>query len=204
MTTMAHPALSIGIEAQNFFKVLSLIDRTILPRRLFLANDTAELVLAVARQRASLEGKQTEADAATPKSLADAIARLCAFGRSVTHRLETASPRRSAHLGFPAIAIVNALSEGAVPGEYRFSRNGWPLAAPAGSSFTGLTAAVRIASAMSRWQQRHGDMVEPPLLLLAVLEGLPGAVSISVEDGLTVTTTPPEQLGQFVSRWPNR
>ena len=96
MTIMAHPALSIGIEAQNLFKVLSLIDRTILPRRLFLANDTAELVLVVARQRASLEGRQTEADAATAKGLANAIARLCTFGHSVTHRLETASPRRSA------------------------------------------------------------------------------------------------------------
>lgn len=201
---MAHPALSIGIEAQNLFKVLSLIDRTILPRRLFLANDTAELVLVVARQRASLEGRQTEADAATAKGLANAIARLCTFGHSVTHRLETASPRRSTDAGFPAIAIVNALSEGAAPSQYRFSRDGWPLAAPAGSSFTGLTAAVRIASAMSRWQERHSGLMEAPMLLLAVSEGLPGAVSISIEDGLTVTTTPPGQLGQFVSRWPNR
>ena len=114
------------------------------------------------------------------------------------------SPRRSANPGFAAIAIVNALSEGAPPGQYRFSRTGWPLAAPAGSSFTGLTAAARVASVMSRWRERHGDMLEQPMLLLAVSEGLPGAVSISVEDSLTVTTTPPAQLGQLISRWPNR
>ena len=207
---MAASAALPDIQAQNFFKVLSLIDRTVLPRRLTLTNGASSLVLTVARQCASLTDTGMDTPSGSLEGVAAAIVHLCAGGRPISHRLEPSSRRGSEPAGFPAIAIVHAQAGHVSPDEagktrhYLFAKTGWPLALPANASFTAFRAAARIAWTISRWEDRHGGKLSPPMLILAVSEEISEGLSVSVEGGLTVTTTPPAQLGHLVSRWRNR
>ncbi len=206
MTGASAPSL----DAQNFLKVLSLIDRTILPRRLFLFNGAARLVLVAARQRASLVDVTAGKHVSSLESVAAAISRLCIAGHPLAYRLEPVSAGPSAAAGYPAIAIVNA--QGPAAGQddaddmkhYRFTKGGWPLAAPANASVASLAAAARIAWAMSGWQGLGNGKLEPPALVLAISDALPDDVSVSVDGGVTITSAPPTYLGQLVSRWRSR
>ena len=189
------------LEAQNFLRVLGLIDRTILPRRVFLTNGRANLVLIVARSGASLDNPRSAGQSL--EGLTKAITRFCASGRPVSYRLEPASRAPSGHA---AIAIVNAQDLAERPGEnrivrqYSFTKNGWPLATPPRASFASLMGAAHIARAMASWDARNGNSAEPTLIL-AISDGLTEDMSVSLDDRLTITTTPPAQLGRIVSRW---
>jgi len=197
-----NPASDLG--ARNFLKVLGLIDRTVLPRRLLLSNGITGLVLIAARGCALLDGRDARSSGASLTDLSAAIVRLCSGGRPVTYRVEPVAPASSAPAGHSAVAIVNAQAPSAAVGEedgYRFTPGGWPMAAPEKASFAALDAAARIAEAMARWE---GLDAEGPALILAVGDGAPVPLSVTLQGGLTITTTPPAHLGQIISRWRNR
>jgi hypothetical protein len=196
-----------AIGADNFFKVLGLIDRTIIPRRLVLSNGAADLALLVARQRAVLDGAHSDGRSNSLEITAAAIARFCAAERHVEHQLE---PIPRAPAGYSAIAIVNA-QDGTRLGEnadgarhYRFAKDGWPLAAPSDANLTSLATAMQLAQAMRGWRGSVVEQLKTPTLLVAISEELVEDVSISAGDSLTVATTPPAQLGRIISRWRNR
>jgi hypothetical protein len=207
---MATGVSSSGVDAQTFLKVLSLIDRTILPRRLLLTNGSARLALVVARQRASLADAKGGIRQCTEETLASMITRLCIAGAQMAYRLEPISPAPPADAGFAAMTLVNAQDMSEAPDDsldvnhYRFSKTGWPLAAPAQASVASLEAAARLAWAMAGWQGRHGDKLKSQTLILAISEALPHDLSVSVAGDVTITSTPPAMLGRLVSRWRNR
>lgn len=192
-----------GLAAQNFLRVLSLIDRTILARRVFLSNGSAKLVLVIARQAASLEIPRPDGPFHALESMAAAITGFCTAGRAITYRMEPAS---HAPAGHAAIAIVNAQDPAAGGTQprgaprYCFGKDGWPLEAPPQASFAALEAAALIARTMASWQGFHPQGAGPALVV-AVADGLAQEMSVCVEGGFTLTTTPPAQLGQIVSRW---
>jgi hypothetical protein len=187
-----------GGAARNFMKVLELINRTILPRRLSLSNGTTWLVLIAARQQAWMESAGTHSAA----DVAKAITNLCAPGDPVRWGIEALETEPKGQ-GHSAIAIVNAqagtaLTLDGVVADYRFRDDGWPLVAPTGATFASLNAASRIAAAMSRWTpEAKGEGTT----LFALAEGLPQAVSVAIDGGPAIISTPPGQLGQIVSRW---
>ena len=191
---------SPGNGAESFLKILGLIDRTILPRRIFLANGEARLVLQVARGRAVLDVSPDQRGDASA-GIAAAIAQFCMAGLYMTHRVEPAS---RAPAGFSSIAIVNAQGRNGSPEDgwhYRFSDDGWPLTAPPGASFSSLEAAARIVRAMLRWRSASGELLQQRALIVAIAEGLPREASIIIGDTFAVAATQPAQLGQVVSRW---
>jgi hypothetical protein len=197
-----NPASDLG--ARNFLKVLGLIDRTVLPRRLLLSNGISGLALIAARGCALLDGRDARSAGASLPDLSAAIKRLCSGGRPVTYRVEPVATALSAPAGHSAVAIVNAQESLGTVGEeegYRFAPGGWPLAVPAKASFAALDAAARIAEAMARWEGLDAD---GPALILAVGDGAPAPLSVSLQGGLTITTTPPAHLGQIISRWRSR
>jgi hypothetical protein len=196
------PASDLG--ARNFLKALGLIDRTVLPRRLLLSNSVTGLALIAARGCALLDRRDARSSGSSLTDLSAAIIRLSAAGRPVTYRVEPVAAASSAPAGHSAVAIVNAQGASGAVGEeegYRFAPGGWPLAAPAKASFAALDAAARIAEAMARWEGLDAD---GPALILAVGDGAPAPLSVSLQGGLTITTTPPAHLGQIISRWRNR
>ena len=194
--------------AENFLRVLGLIDRTVLPRRLVLSNGgSGELVLLAARQCAALEGGASAVDGGSAEDVAAVIARFCASADGITHHVE---PLAQAPAGYGVAAIVNAqpwagpdAREGAGR-RFRFSAQGWPLAAPSGATFTALEAASRMARAMAGWRSRRKGLLDGPALLVAVSEDLGEEVSIAIDGGLALTAAAPAQLGRIVSRWRNR
>jgi len=200
-----NPASDLG--ARNFLKVLGLIDRTVLPRRLLLSNGVAGLALIAARGCALLDRRDARSSGSSLADLSAAIIRLCAAGRPVTYRVEPVAAAPSAPAGHSAVAIVNAQepsAPSAAVGEgegFRFAPGGWPIAAPAKACFAALDAAARIAEAMARWEGLDAD---GPALILVVGDGAPAPLSVSLQGGLTITTTPPAHLGQIISRWRSR
>jgi hypothetical protein len=205
---MTASPLVPGLDARNYLQVLSLIDRTILPRRLLLTNGSLRLVLTAARQRAWLEDEGGGQIIAVER-LAAAIARLCTAGRPIACRMEAAVSAPSPDAGFAPVAIVNAqerpeLHDGPDRKQYRFTASGWPVAAPPAATFASLAAAARIAWTLSGWKAKSSGRLEPPMLLLAISEGFPETLSVSVEGGVAVTSTPPAHLGRLVSGWRQR
>jgi hypothetical protein len=204
---MATGDSSPAIGAENFLKILGLIERTILPRRLLLFNGVADLVLLAARQRASIGGERSEAKLASVESTAAAIAHFCAAGKPITCRVEAVA---RAPTGYSPVAILNAQGKAGAQGmgggsrHYHFAADGWPLSAPSDAAFASLAAAARIARAMRSWRALSGGPPDMPTLIIATSETLTEDVSVSIGETFTVATTPPAQLGQIVSRWRNR
>jgi hypothetical protein len=201
---------SASIHAQNYLKILGVINRTILPRRILLANGTARLSLLAARQCATLDEAGGDPEAGSLDHLAGSLAHLCAKDFPVTYKVEPLAVPVADFTGFPAIAIVNAQHS---PGEpravpdpkiYRFAKSGWPLSAPANATFASLAAAARIAWAISGWQGLQDEKMPPPTLILAISDALKDELSVSVEGEVTITSTPPASLGRLVAGWRNR
>lgn len=199
-----------SVEAQNFLKVLKLIDRTILPRRLFLTSDTGQLVLVAEQQCAALESDRASIHLSSLESVTAAIEQLCASGRPLTYSVEPISPAPAAQPKFSAIAIVNAQTclatgqDGQDPGNFRFAKNGWPLMAPPEAPYASLEAATRIAWAMSGWQRLPLEKGDAPVLILAVSDSLDEDLSVSIEGDVAIVATPPSLLGRLILRWRDR
>lgn len=198
-----------GVPVQNFLKVLSLIDRTIIGRRISLRSGKTELVLRVARQFASLEQTGTAADTNSVEHVLAALIPLCRQECPITYHLEPCPEAFGRDEGVSATALVNAQMQESAEGindppkQYNFTKDGWPLSVPPDSSYASLEAAARIAFAMSGWEGLHDGKLKPPTLILAISDDFPEDISVSVDGAVTITSTPPSLLGHFVSRWRN-
>jgi hypothetical protein len=193
--------------AQNFLKVLTVIDRTILPRKVLIGSGSDSLALMVSRQRAFRPEWRNPAASGLLQGLAASIVEICQRPRPVAIRVEPASARPVEGMGFTAIEIVNGQERRPDEGEaielrnYRFGENGWPLAAAPGSSMAMLMAAAGFASALSAWQGRHRDKVVSPMLILGVSQSAMSDLSVAVGDDMVVARAGLAQLGQIVSQW---
>lgn len=195
------------VQTQNFLKILGVIDRTILPRKVTIANGPASLPLIVSRRRAfSVEWRAAAAESLV-QSLASAIAGVARGDAPVAIRVEATSAPPTDRAGFTAIEIVNGQTDGPVAEggidfhSYRFDRTGWPVSTAPESSFAMLTAAARFASDMSGWQWRHQDKVASPMLILAVSPTAAPDLSVSIGNDVVVARAGLAQLGQAVSKW---
>lgn len=206
---MVETVSQASLDAQNFLGVLGLIDRTVLARRLLLSNGSARLVMIASRRHAALPNGSSGAQEASAQNLVNAIARLCTAGRPVTYRVEPAASDLSPATGFAAVAIVNAQDRPEARDDdinihhYRFSKSGWPIAAPAKGSYASLQKAARIAWSLLNWQRQHEKALNSRTMILAVSDSLPHGISISVSETLTFVSTPSARLGQLVSLWRN-
>jgi hypothetical protein len=199
--------VSPDIQAQNFLKILGVIDRTILPRKILITSSSNSVTLMVSRRRASIPDWGEPASPERLQGLTWAIVAIAQDARPIVICLEASPPTPATAIGFTAIEIVNAQTPDAAHGDlidlqnYLFTPSGWPLAAPPGASVPTLAAVARFACAVSNWQGRHLDKVKPPMLILAVSATTTSDISVSVGQDVVVAHASPAQLGQIVSKW---
>lgn len=195
------------LRLRNFLKILGVIDRTVLPRKVLIADGPRNLALMVARQRAFRPEWREPVSAGLLQSLALAIIDIAGSDRQVEIRVEAAPAPPVEGIGVTAAQIVNGQAsspggeEGGEPLGFSFGENGWPLAVPPGASLAMLSVAAGFASAMSAWQRRHQGEVAAPMLVLGVSSAGTPEMSVSVGDGIVVARAGLAQLGQVVSQW---
>jgi hypothetical protein len=198
---------STGGHAHNFLRLLAVIDRTILPRKILIANGQDSLTLTVARQRAFIPRQGQMSSAWDLQSLALAVADICRPPQPIDIRIEASPSSAEDAIGFTAIEIVNGQTPEASPAEgvhlqdYRFTPDGWPVAAPSGGSLAALAAAARFTTAISDWQTRHQGRLQTPMLILAVSPEAASDLSVSVGKDVVVARAGSAQLGRVVSEW---
>ena len=197
----------LNIQAQNFLKILAVIDRTILPRKVLITNGSNSLTLTVSRRRASISDRAERTPLEHLQGLTSAIVAIAQHAQPIGIRFEALPQMPGKTPGFNAIEIVNAQGSDSRHGElidlqnYQFTSSGWPLIAPPTTSVAMLTVAARFALAVSNWQRRHLDEVKSPMLILAVSPTATPDISVSVGRDVVVARAGLAQLGQVISKW---
>jgi len=199
---LSRPAAS---RAAQFLLVLSLIDRTVLPREIAFMAGEDSLVLMAAERRAQLASGQP----LTARDLSARIVRFCQTTSTVQHKVRAAT---TLPLGFGAAELVNA-QEWGVPGSagasslpmqvdvFSFDAHGWPVRMPEGTDAKALVSAWLLHLWMQRWLKRRtgifGDRV-----LLATSAGTAREVAFHLSPETTdIMAVGPSELGRFLAAW---
>jgi hypothetical protein len=168
LKTFSRPAAS---KAAQFILMLSVIDRTVLPRRITFANGRGTFVLAVADRRAQV-------DSGVELSAAALVARMAGFCMDAhALRHEVRAPDGVAMpAGFTIGELVNAqqavASIGAEPGAisaarpgFTFDERGWPVKVPEETSAKSVVSAWLVHLWMQSWLKRREALLGGSVLM---------------------------------------
>lgn len=194
-----------------FIALLTLIDRTVLPRRMTVGNGWSELSLGVAEGRARLlnvtAGHGNGGDASA--EVASRLAALCTPARPLKYSL--AAWEQQPPAGYSIAELVNvqakALSDARRAFEvgtdgFGFDADGWPLAMPEHAGAQALVASWRTAIWTRNWHKRSEAVLGGDMLMVATVGDRPHRWAIhSSQGGAEISAIAPEDLGRLVSRW---
>jgi hypothetical protein len=165
----------IASKAAQFILMLSVIDRTILPRQVIFSNGRGQLRLAVAERKARRLDDAGLPAADSPSDLVQRMTRFCLEADALKHEIRPAKPASSPP-GHGIAELVNAQQPASVTpagpvGEphsdgFRFDERGWPLAIPDASSAKSLVSAWLVYLWMQSWLKRHDEMLGDSMLLV--------------------------------------
>ena len=167
LKTFSRPAAS---KAAQFILMLSVIDRTVLPRRITFANGRGTFVLAVADRRAQV-------DSGAELSAAALVARMAGFCMDAhALRHEVRAPEATViPAGFTIGELVNAqpvASIGAEPGAisaarpgFTFDERGWPVKIPEETSAKSVVSAWLVHLWMQSWLKRREALLGGSVLM---------------------------------------
>jgi hypothetical protein len=209
LTTSAH------LRSAWFVAMLSVIDRTALPRRIVFTNGIGELALDVVQRRMRLiSGAPERGGSELSRSQAAAqLAVFCEPARPVSYGLRAIPAPRSD--GYSIAELVNAQSQSHASAElpeglqdssrrhnFGFDQAGWPLSMPANATAKSLIAAWRANIWMQGWVQRNQNMLGGEILVVAAPAERSYRLSyLSSPGGSELKVFGSENLGQVISEW---
>ena len=208
LKTFSRPAAS---KAAQFILMLSVIDRTILPRRITFANGRGHLrLLACDRKAHSSEAGQP---AGSGVDLVLRMVRFCLEAHVLRYEVQAARPAAGA--GFTISELVNLQRAPArtagIPAEvagFTFDEQGWPLVMPEGNSARSLVSAWLVYLWMQNWLKQREETLGDSVLLVTT-EGRRSrelAFRFSPKSTETAKSTEimsfvPGELGRLLAAW---
>lgn len=138
----------------SFIMILSIIDRTVLPRKITFSNEVSSLKLAVTERRARLlnQSRHNEDSVDGSADLVQQLASICRRGpvryairslnSSSAHGYSIAQLINSQYLARPCHAFDDAFVH-TISDRYSFDQMGWPIAMPSNASAGALENAWR-------------------------------------------------------------
>jgi hypothetical protein len=192
-------------KAAQFLLVLSLIDRTILPREIVVTAGEQKLALAVAERKVQLAGGRTLA----ARELAARIAGLCGGAATLQHQVRAAE---GAPAGFGVAELVNAQDWGApgpagsaaLPMEaalFAFDERGWPVRMPEQTDAKAMVSAWLLHLWMQSWLKRRAGIFGERVLL-ATSAGREREVAFHIApEKVEIMAVEPSDLGRLLATW---
>jgi hypothetical protein len=199
LKTFSRPAAS---KAAQFILMLSVIDRTILPRRITFTNGRSRLDLLAADRKASFtdDGEGT-----------DVTARMVAFCLEATALKHEVRAVKGGAVGQTISELVNAQpipganGQNAIPrdlGGFKFDERGWPLRMPEDAGAKALVSAWLVYLWMQNWLKRREEMLGDAVLMVTT----EGTRSRELAFHFSPKTTDmmslgPGELGRLLAAW---
>lgn len=206
LKTFSRPAAS---KAAQFILMLSVIDRTILPRQITFTNGRTRLTVNAADRKARLAG-----DDALPNGEADLVhqmADFCLTANEIKHEVRAAKAGATAS-GLTISELVNAQqSESgatfgtAMPreaGGFKFDERGWPLKMPEDASAKSLVSAWLVYLWMQNWLKRREEMLGDAVLMVTTEGNRSRELAFHFSPGTTdILSLGPGELGRLLAAW---
>lgn len=202
---LSRPAAS---KAAQFLLVLSLIDRTILPREIALTAGGESLVLAVAERKAQLAGGPPLA----ARDLAGRIVRFCRETAVMQHKVRAVSPVRlvPGALGVPDIVNAQEWTGAGSPDDailpidvnmFAFDAAGWPLRMPESADAKAMVSAWLLHLWMQSWLKRRAAIFGERILL-ATAAGTSREIAFHIApEKVEIVAVGPTELGRLLASW---
>lgn len=190
-------------KAAQFLLVLSLIDRTVLPRQIALLAKEGSLVLVVAERRAQL----ADGELLSARDLVARIAGFCRTAALLRHKVRAA---RVVPLGSSAAELVNAqdlaasdafgLETGAEV--FSFDDRGWPLKMPEGADVKSMVSAWLLHLWMQGWLKRRAGAFGERVFLATTAGNNVRELAFHLSPEKTdIMTVEPSDLGRLLAAW---
>lgn len=197
----------------SFIVVLSVIDRTILPRSITFSNGATSLKLAVAERKARLldHSRHVEGSADGCAYLMRQLTSLC---RRAPIRHTIRSMNRTNADGYRIAQLVNSQYPAPlsstfdnafahmVSNRFSFDQKGWPVAMPADAPAGALDYAWRSNLQMRRWLENARKACGSNVLMITTSRENLAKIAVHASpthtDLLPVNTT---EMGQLISAW---
>jgi hypothetical protein len=202
LKTFSRPAAS---KAAQLILMLSLIDRTLLPRQITFTNGRGHLILTVSDRKAQVaEGSGTSA--------AELITRMAGFCMSATAlRHEVRAAKAPLMGGFTIAELINAQDgasstarSGAPAGAegFTFDERGWPLRMPDDTGAKSLVSAWLVHLWMQNWLKRREDVLGDTVLMTTTAGTRSRELAFRFSPKATeIMTFGPSDLGHLLAAW---
>jgi hypothetical protein len=196
----------IESNSKRFMHILSVIDRTVLPRKITFSTSSQQLTLGVFSRRARFLSEDVE-----PPAFASRFSVLCSTGEPIRKEIRYWDAVRTSGKDLTVSGIVNAQNlkhfETAdqethlLPqADFSFTSEGWPINMPPAANFSCLETAWKAAIELNQWRTHSGNHFASPLLLLAVSHSPPPReILISAGNGNYVSIVHSSRLGHFLT-----
>lgn len=204
LNALARPDAS---KAAHFLLVLSIIDRTILPRRIAFACGQERLDLIIKDRKAQRAGGEPF----SAGELTAAISRLCQATGALKHQIRAAAV--GAPASFSIAELINAqewlapaASAGAAletgPDVFTFDERGWPLRIPEATGAKAIISAWLLHMWMQGWMKRRADIFgETTLMATTAGTGSRELAFHFCPQGMDMMAVGPTELGRLLASW---
>lgn len=204
LKTFSRPAAS---KAAQFILMLSVIDRTILPRRVTFTNGRSRLTLIAADRKVRLADDGESADAKT--DLTTQMVDFCLKANALKHEVCAA---KSGAGGLTISELVNAqqfessaTAESPMPretGGFKFDERGWPLKMPEDASAKSLVSAWLVYLWMQNWLKRREEMLGDAVLMVTTEGNRSRELAFHFSSTMTdIMSLRPGELGRLFAAW---
>jgi hypothetical protein len=190
-------------KAAQFILVLSLIDRTVLPRQIALLAKEGSLVLLAAERRAQLANGE-------PLSARDLVARIAGFCRTAASLRHKVRAARAAPLGFSVAELVNAQDWGASGAfgletgaeVFSFDDHGWPAKMPEEADVKSMVSAWLLHLWMQGWLKRRAGAFGERVFVATTAGNNAREFAFHLSPEKTdIITVEPRDLGRLLAAW---
>lgn len=205
LKTFSRPAAS---KAAQFILMLSVIDRTILPRRITFTNGHGRLGMIVADRKAQLvEEDVAESSAA---ELTGRMVNFCLEASVLKHEVRAAKPRIAAGLTISELVNVQptpelSAAQSGLPGEtggFKFDERGWPLKMPDDAGARSLVSAWLVYLWMQSWLKRREAMFGDAVLMVTTEGSRSRELAFHFSPKTTdLLSLGPGDLGRLLAAW---
>jgi hypothetical protein len=204
LKTFSRPAAS---KAAQFILMLSVIDRTILPRRITFTNSRSRLTIIAADRKARLADADELGDSQT--DLTSQMVDFCLKASALKHAVRSAKPGAA---GVTISELVNAqrigsgaTAESSIPretGGFKFDERGWPLTMPEDASAKSLVSAWLVHLWMQSWLKRREEMFGDTVLMVTTEGNRSRELAFHFSPRTTdIMSLGPGELGRLLAAW---
>jgi hypothetical protein len=207
LKTFSRPAAS---KAAQFILMLSVIDRTILPRCITFTSGHNSLTIIAAERKARL-ADDDERQGATADLISQMVG-FCLKAKELKHDVRVAKPGAGASAGLTIPELVNAqqIASGAADsslmpreiGGFKFDERGWPLKMPEEASAKSLVSAWLVYLWMQSWLKRREEVLGDAVLMVTTEGSRSRELAFHISPKTAeILSLGPGELGRLLAAW---